>query len=153
MFCIEKPRSRRSLVGVGGGASTGVSNNLTTSNPLGSSMGSIGTGSITSSSSSSPGTICAANVHSNQQILSTSGRSTSPGLLPSSTAIVNQDSSLQDTSNLSTVSQTNHSGSTTFGGNDPTQAGLYLRLRSLFRDSRIEQEKFYLDVSRIGQFN
>ncbi|CAH8461592.1 unnamed protein product [Schistosoma intercalatum] len=133
LFCIEKPRSRRSLVGVVGSASAG------------SSMGSIGTGSITSSSSSSPGTTSAANVHSNQQILSTSGRSTSPGLLPSSTAIVNQDSSLQDTSNLSTVSQTNHSGSTTFGGNDPTQAGLYLRLRSLFRDSRIEQEKFYLD--------
>lgn len=144
LFCIEKPRSRRSLVGVGGGASTGVSNNLTTSNPLGSSMGSIGTGSINSSSSSSPGTINATNVHSNQQI-STSGRSTSPGLLPSSTAIVNQDSSLQDNSNISTVSQTNLSGSTTFGGNDPTQAGLYLRLRSLFRDSRIEQEKFYLD--------
>ncbi|CAH8456570.1 unnamed protein product [Schistosoma turkestanicum] len=152
LFCIEKPRSRRSLIGAAGGGgggsvSSAVSNNLTTSNPLGSSIGSIGTGSVTSSSSSSasPGTVNSTNVHPNPQVLSTTGRSTSPGLLPSSAVVVNQISSLQDTPNLSTVSQINHSGSTTFGGNDPSQAGLYLSLRSLFRDARIEQEKFYLD--------
>ncbi|KAH8852050.1 SLIT-ROBO Rho GTPase-activating protein 3 [Schistosoma japonicum] len=147
LFCIEKPRSRRSLISaVAGGVSSGVSNNLTASNPLGSSMGSIGTVSVSSSSSStSPCTVNAVATHSNQQVLSTTGRSTSPGLLPSSVGITNSSSGLQDTSNLSSVSQMNQSGSTAFSGNDPTQSGLYLSLRSLFRDARIEQEKFYLD--------
>ncbi|CAH8483816.1 unnamed protein product [Heterobilharzia americana] len=146
LFCFEKPRSRRSLVGVTTGVSSSVSNNLVTSNPLGSSIGSIGTSSITSSASSiSPGTTSVVGIHSSQQGITTTGRSTSPGLLPSSTTVIssNQSSGLQshDTSSISHINQAVSS----FSGNDPTQAGLYLSLRSLFRDARIEQEKFYLD--------
>nr|CAH8830714.1 unnamed protein product [Trichobilharzia regenti] len=126
LFCIEKPRSRRSLGG-GGGASGG------------SSMGSIGAGSVTSSSSStSPGAGSTINTtHSNQQvqlpwlIKPVEWSWWGWGGLPA------QDVS----SNTSQINQSVLS----FGGNDPTQAGLYLSLRSLFRDARIEQEKFYLD--------